>query len=107
MALQYLKDQKDQPDPELLKRLKWTEGDLKKFLDRWTNAKEIAKIDPNKKQEVDETLKRFNKRQFESKEQKVKDRDDELKGYVEEGARVRPPESLRGWKQFQKSSSKL
>ncbi len=108
LALDYLKQQKDQPDPELLKRLKWSEEDLKKFLDRWTEAKELAKTDPNKKRELDETLKLLSKQQFKSKEQDVKDRDDELKGFLEEGVRIRPPESLRpGFEQFRKAAGKL
>ena len=108
MALDYLKEQKDQPDPELLKRLKWSEEDFKKFLDRWTEAKELAKTDPNKKRELDETLKLLSKRQFKSKEQNVKERNDELKGFLEEGTRVRPPESLRpGFEQFRKAAGKL
>ena len=108
LALDYLKQQKDQPDPELLKRLKWSDEDLKKFLDRWTEAKELAKTDPNKKRELDETLKSLSKRQFKSKEQDVKERNDELKGFLEEGTRVRPPESLRpGFEQFRKAAGKL
>ncbi len=108
LALDYLKQQRDQPDPELLKRLKWSDEDLKKFLDRWTEAKELAKTDPNKKRERDETLKLLSKRQFKSKEQDVKDRDDELKGFLEEGTRVRPPESLRpGFEQFRKAAGRL
>ena len=108
LALDYLKQQRDQPDPELLKRLKWSDEDLKKFLDRWTEAKELAKTDPNKKRELDETLKLLRKRQFKSKEQDVKDRDDELKGFLEEGTRVRPPESLRsGFEQFRKAAGRL
>ena len=106
--MDYLKQQKDQPDPELLKRLKWSEEDLKKFLDRWTEAKELAKTDPNKKRELDDTLKLLSKRQFKSKEQDVKDRDDELKGFLEEGTRIRPPESLRpGFEQFRKAAGRL
>ncbi len=104
LALDYLKQQKDQPDPELLKRLKWTEEEMKKFLDRWTEAKEFAKTDPNKKRELDLALKTLGKRLFHDKEQKVIDRDDDLKGFLEEGARVRPPESVRtGFEQFRKA----
>ena len=104
LALDYLKQQKDQPDPELLKRLNWSKEDLQRFLDRWENAKEFAKTDPNKKREVDATLKMLSKRQSKSTDQSVKDRDDDLKGYLEEGARVRPPEALRSpFEQFRKA----
>ena len=104
MALDYLKQQKDQPDPELLKRLNWSKEDMNRFLDRWENAKEFAKTDLNKKREVDATLKMLSKRQSKSTDQSVKDRDDDLKGYLEEGARVRPPEALRSpFEQFRKA----
>ena len=104
MALDYLKQQKDQPDPELLKRLKWSEEDMRRFLDRWTDAKELAKTDPNKKRELDATLKMLSKRQSKSTDQSVKDRDDDLKGYLEEGARVRPPDSMRSpFEQFRRA----
>ena len=104
LALDYLKQQKEQPDPELLKRLKWTEEDMKRFLDRWTEAKEFAKTDRNAKSELDAALKKLGKRLFHGKEQDVIDRDDELKGFLEEGGRVRPPESVRtGFEQFRKA----
>ncbi len=108
LALDYLKQQKEQPDPELLKRLQWTKVDMKKFMDKWTEAKELAKTDPNKKRELEETLQLLNKRQLQSKEQSVKDVNDNLSGFLEEGARVRPPESQRSWfEQFQKAARKL
>jgi hypothetical protein len=38
----------------------------------------------------------------------VEDKDDDLKGLLEEGSRVRPPESLRErFEQFRKAAGKL
>ena len=108
LALDYLKRQKDQPDPELLRRLNWTKDDMQKFIDRWTEAKELAKTDPNKKRELDATLKSLGLRPAKSRERTVEDKDDDLKGLLEEGSRVRPPESLRErFEQFRKAAGKL
>ncbi len=57
MVLDYLKRQKDQPDPELLKKLNWTEKDLKSFVDRWQRAKDDAMRDPKKQKELEDSLK--------------------------------------------------
>ncbi|MFN7448061.1 MAG: hypothetical protein ACK5RF_07240 [Pirellula sp.] len=95
LALDYLKEQRDQPDPELLRRLEWTKNDMQKFLDRWTQAKEEAKTNPNKKQELEAALRSLGLKSSKSQAKKSSDRDDLLKGYLENGSRTRPPESIR------------
>ena len=108
LALDYLRKQKDQPDPELLKRMNWTKEDMQKFLQRWTEAKEQAKSDPNKKRELDATLRSLGLRPSKSRERKIEDQDDDLKGLLEEGNRVRPPETLREkWEQYRKANGNL
>ncbi len=42
MVLDYLNRQKEQPDPELLRELNWTEDDLRNFTDRWNKARNLA-----------------------------------------------------------------
>ena len=108
LALDYLKSQKDQPDPELLKRLNWSKEDMQKFLERWSEAKEGAKSDPLKKKELDAALKSLGLRPSKSRDRKVQDRDDDLKGFRDEGSRVRPPESVREqFEQFRKAAGSL
>ncbi|QDV27661.1 hypothetical protein [Aureliella helgolandensis] len=42
MILDYLNRQKEQPDPELLRKLNWTPNDLQNFVDRWNAARELG-----------------------------------------------------------------
>src|SRR5262249_40590779 len=44
LALEHLKKElrKDQPDPELLKRLGWTRGELESFVNRWEQMRRQA-----------------------------------------------------------------
>ena len=46
MVLEYLKDQQENPDRELMDELGWTQDDLKAFLDRWQSLKEKAVENP-------------------------------------------------------------
>lgn len=108
LALDYLKDQRDQPDPELLRKLQWSKDDLQRFYDQWRKAKDEAKTDPNKKRDLDATLRSLGLRSSKRSAIKSSDRDDQLKGYIEQGNRVRPPESLRELlDKFNKASSKI
>ena len=43
LVLERLKDQQDEPDPELLKSLGWTEEELQAFLARWEAMKRNAR----------------------------------------------------------------
>jgi uncharacterized protein YjbI with pentapeptide repeats len=108
MLLDYIDRQRDQPDPELLKRLNWSSDDFRKFADRWRQAKEQAKLDPSKKLELDETLRNLGLTGTGQKVNKLRDRDDGIRGMQEEGGRMRPPESLREqFEAFRKAAGKL
>ncbi|MFO0922956.1 MAG: hypothetical protein U0905_10780 [Pirellulales bacterium] len=95
LVLDYLDRQREQPDPELLKKLRWSPEDLRAFSDRWRKAKEEAMRDPNKKRELEEALKALGFQQTSSQKRSVQTSQDDLRGMQEEGARIRPPESLR------------
>ena len=56
MVLEYLKDQQNNPDEELLKKLGWTPEDLQEFARRWTDLKRAASEDPRAKQQLDDAL---------------------------------------------------
>ena len=59
MVLDRLDDQleKQQVDQELLKKLGWTEEELRQFVERWKKLKAEAAQDEGKEQELDNTLK--------------------------------------------------
>ena len=105
MVLKALDRQRDQPDPELLKRMGWSKEQMQAFLDRWKNARDQAASDPKKKREYDETLRSLGLIPSNGKVQKAMGQDDKLRGLNEEGSRVRPPESLRErFETFRKST---
>ena len=108
MLLEYIDRQKDQPDPELLKKLDWNAEDFRKFADRWQEAKEQAKSDPTKRAELEETLRNLGLGGTGRKINRLKDRNDGIRGMQEEGGRLRPPESLREqFEAFRKAAGKL
>jgi hypothetical protein len=108
MLLEYIDRQRDQPDSELLKRLNWNADDFRRFADRWKQAKEEAKLDPNKRIELEETLRNLGLSGTGQKINRLKDRNDALRGMQEEGGRLRPPESLREqFEAFRKAAGKL
>lgn len=39
--LDYLKRQREQPDPQFLKEMNWTENDLRNFVDRYQKARDL------------------------------------------------------------------
>ncbi|MFN5393678.1 MAG: hypothetical protein ACK5EO_07210, partial [Planctomycetota bacterium] len=108
MLLDYIDRQRDQPDPDLLKRLNWNTEDFRKFADRWREAKEQAKLNPDKRAELEETLRNLGLSGAGQKINKLKDRNDGLRGMQEEGGRLRPPEALREqFEAFRKAAGKL
>ena len=108
MVLEYLDRQRDQPDPELLKKLNWSPEDLRKFSDRWRAAKEQARKTPEKKEELDAALRALGLRSPDQKVNRLKDKDDNLRGMQESGGRLRPPESIREqFEAFRKAAGKL
>jgi hypothetical protein len=107
LALDYLKEQKDRPDPELLKRLKWNKRDLNEFYERWKTAKEQAATDPDKRKELDAALRSLGLQQSNQSANGMSVSSDGLSGYRESANRVRPPESLRErFELFQKAQNK-
>jgi hypothetical protein len=108
MLLDYIDRQRDQPDPELLKRLDWKAEDFRRFADRWREAKEQAKTDPDKRVELEETLRNLGLSGAGQKINRLKDRNDGIRGMQEEGGRLRPPEALREqFEAFRKAAGKL
>jgi hypothetical protein len=105
MVLDYLSRQKDQPDPELLQELDWTEQDLRNFVDRWNRARDLA-------------IRRGDANRLDS-QQRLSDLglsaasegaragsgvNDSFQTMQDSGTRSRPPEALRrSWEDFRRA----
>jgi hypothetical protein len=108
MVLDYIDRQRDQPDPELLRRLGWSAEDLRTFADRWKSAREQSRLTPEKRSEFEAALKSLGLRHKDRRPEAMRDRDDQIQGLQEEGMRLRPPESLREqFEAFRKAAGKL
>ena len=58
LVLDYLEQNRDQLNPELLEQLQWSEKELQDFLDRWSRIRELPKTSGESGvQELEETLK--------------------------------------------------
>ncbi len=95
LTLEYLDRQREHPDPELLKKLKWTPEQLREFADRWRKAKEEAQSDPRKQKELDDALRSLRLAPSQGSVRSLDAGDDRIRGLQDDGVRVRPPESLR------------
>ncbi len=105
MILKALDRQRNQPDPELLKRMGWTKEQLQAFVDRWNNAREESLKDPTKQRDYDDALRSLGLVPSSNRNRVASERNDQLRGISEEGSRIRPPESLREkFEAFQKAS---
>jgi len=105
LVLQSLKRQREQPDPELLKRMGWSKEQMQSFVDRWQGARDQAMTDSSKKKEYEDMLQSLGLVPQTGSTRAVRGLTDGLSGIREEGSRVRPPESLRErFEAFRKAS---
>ncbi|MCA9271180.1 MAG: hypothetical protein KDA41_22010, partial [Planctomycetales bacterium] len=96
LALEYLKDQKDNPDRELLEKLGWNKDDLAKFIDRWQRmqrAADTAGAGSEEARRLDDTLRSLGLRPEENKVRSSAAGTERLKGQRDAAARSRPPKS--------------
>jgi hypothetical protein len=91
MALKYLKDQKNDPDPELLKRLGWSKEDLDAFVRRWESMKSSAKEDTETRQDLDDAYRSLGLRPATDKRRSAGAGDDSARSLRDAGARSEPP----------------
>ncbi len=68
----------------------WNKDDLQAFLDRWEKAKEEAARDPNKKRELDESLRALGLTPPKGSAARVKEKDDQLQECVRPGRPIVP-----------------
>ncbi|HTN77956.1 MAG TPA: hypothetical protein VL096_22045, partial [Pirellulaceae bacterium] len=108
LVLDYLKDQKEQPDQQLLDELGWSKEDLKQFLSRWEAAQREAKADPNAKQELDEALRSLGLRPRADTLRRGATRSDNQRGLgdVNNATGAPPSKYLEQFKAFKKGAAR-
>ena len=91
MVLEYLKDQQDNPDRELLDELGWTETELAAFLKRWQQLKQAAAEDKTNKRELEESLRSLGLRPARDRIRQGTTQSDGGTGLRDSGPRTAPP----------------
>lgn len=95
LVLERLKDWQDDPDPELLESLGWTEEELQAFAARWETMKRTAREEgADAQRELEDALRSLGLRRSGPKRRAAHAEDDELRGLREDGNRSRPPQEL-------------
>lgn len=109
MVLEKLADQKEQPDPELLKDLNWTEEELREFTQKWQAMREKANAGGSKEQErFEEALKSLGLKDPDLNQKAADLGNDDRAGYRQKsGTRNVPSDFARKFRAIQKSQRKL
>lgn len=102
LVLDYLKDQKDSPDPQLLQDLGWSEEQFRTFLDRWEAMRQAAaKGSAADRQRLDDRLRSLGLMPRASGTSRTQRTQDQLSGLSQDGARTAPPvEYAEKFRQF-------
>ena len=95
LALQHLKDQEHNPDPELLDRLGWSKEELQEFLRRWEAMQKAAAEDPAASHELDESLKSLGLKPAINRKRGGGDKSDNTRDLRDSGTRTTAPKSYR------------
>ncbi len=100
MVLDYLNRQKDQPDPDLLRKMDWTAQDLNRFVERWNQARDLADSrNPADRKKWQELLEQLDLSPAERRVRQGSDLNDNFQQMRDSGGRMRVPTSLQ--KQFE------
>lgn len=92
LVLEYLRDQADQPDADLLSELNWTEQDLQDFLSRWDAMRDAAGSGSDEaKKRLDSRIRSLGLMPEGSKSNRVQVQQDNLTGVVQDGVKTSPP----------------
>lgn len=115
LVLEYLRDQANAPDADLLSDLNWTEQDLQDFLSRWDAMRDAAGTGSEEAQKrLDSRIRSLGLMPGGSKTDRVQVQQDHLTGVVQDGVKSSPPPEfaekfrlfLRGAAQAESSSPK-
>lgn len=93
LALEYLRDQKDKPDRELLDDLDMTKEELEEFVNRWEAMKRGAREAGPSGEGYSDALRSLGLRPHSDKRRAARAADDAVRG-VDSGARSEPPPSF-------------
>ena len=91
LVLEYLKDQQQKPDQQLLRDLGWTPDDLNQFIQRWQSLKRAAAESEAGRRELDESLRSLGLRPAKSSSRRGNVRDDQAGGLRDVGSQSSPP----------------
>jgi collagen type III alpha len=107
MALEKLKDQEHDPDPELLDKLGWSKEDLAEFLRSWEALQKSAKTTPEGQRELDEALRSLGLRDPANRKRAGGTTSDDQRGLLDSGSRSSPPPKYRDqFDAFRKGASR-
>ena len=91
MVLDYLKKNRDNPDPELLKRMNWSKEELQSFVDRWEELKRLeANGDEAARRKLRRVYRSLGLRPGGSGRRSEQQRDDKLRGLSDAGRHAPP-----------------
>ena len=94
LVLNKLEDQLQNPDPDLLDKMNWTEQDLREFLDRWKRMKHSAQTgDPTAQKQYEEAIKSLGLRP-DNRSRISKNRDVDASGLNQDSSVIEPPADL-------------
>lgn len=95
LVLEDLRNQANNPDPELLKEMNWTEQDLKDFITRWDAMKQKAgNGTPQERKRYEDAVRSLGLRPESVRRNVIQSRRDQLNKLSEDGAVNRPPANL-------------
>lgn len=95
LVLEYLKDQQQKPDTQLLEELGWTAADLQNFVARWEALKRAAAEDPAARRELEDSLRGLGLRPAAPARRRVTAQADQPGGLRESGTDSPPPPAYR------------
>lgn len=107
LVLEYLRDQKQEPDPELLDELGWKQEDVDKFVRRWDKMKQNAQgndpVAQKNKSKLDELLKGMGLESTDSTVRRTRNQDDRQRDNRNTGRQQKvPAELLNPFRAFQR-----
>ena len=91
LVLEYLKDQQQEPDEQLLRDLGWTADDLRQFIQRWESLKRAAAESETGRRELEQSLRSLGLRPAKSSNRRGTVRDDQAGGLRDGGSQSSPP----------------
>ena len=108
LVLESLKDQQDEPDPELLKSLGWTKEELQAFIARWESMKRNAREQGGDAEtELEDALRSLGLRRTGPGRRASNADNDQYRGMQDGGSRRRPPpEILEQFKAYRKGAAR-